>query len=257
MSFFGSFFGSDQKKDVTAAYNRATPLLNEGIERARTATTGAIDRVEPWAAGGRDANAMYANAIGLNGRPAQQGVVDNFMIDPFRQQNEDLANENLARQFNGRGPGLNSGAFALATARGNLERGSHDWNTWLDRIHGVSTEGLGAATTQAGLGGQLGAIEMEGGNARAANEINYGNAMAATRGIGINNLLGLGGTLVRAATPGYQGQTAAGNLWGGLTNVWNGAGNAVGNGWNAMANWGQPQQTPGAFAGRAPGGGFF
>lgn len=154
---------------------------------------------------------MYADAIGLNGRAPQQGVVDNFMADPFRAQNETLSNENLARQFNGRGMG-NSGAFALAGARGNLERGSTDWNKWLDRIAGVGGQGAQVAGQQAGLDAGLGDLEMGAANTRAGNEINYGNAMASSRNIGINNLLGVAGVVTRGMTPGWGGQTAFGNI---------------------------------------------
>lgn len=149
---------------------------------------------------------MYADAIGLNGQPAQDGVVRNFMADPFRAENERLSNEGLARQFGSRGA-FQSGAFAQAAARGNLERGSVDWNKWLDRINGVGGQGAQAAGTQAGIDVGGAEMEMTGANARAGNEINYGNAMASSRNIGINNLLGVAGVATRAMTPGWGGKT--------------------------------------------------
>jgi hypothetical protein len=149
---------------------------------------------------------MYADAIGLNGQPAQQTVVDNFMADPFREDNGRLADDAMLRTFTARGMG-DSGASRLAVARGNLERGSADWNKWLDRIMGRSSEGLQAAGAQSTLDAGLGAQEFGLGTTRAGNEITFGNAMAASRNIGINNLLGAAGTAVRAVTPGWGGAT--------------------------------------------------
>lgn len=210
MSFLGSFFGSDQRRDIRRAKTASDALLTEGLDAARSGYTSATDRLDPYATSGNAANAMYARAIGLEGRPAQEDVVANFMADPFRAENERLANENLVRQFGARGM-ANSGAFASAAARGNLERGSVDWNQWLDRISGVSTQGANIAGQQAGLDVGRGDLEWNAANTRAGNEINYGNAMASSRNIGINNILGAAGTVVRGFTPGWGGQTPFGN----------------------------------------------
>lgn len=149
---------------------------------------------------------MYGRYLGLEGQDAQQEAVGNFMADPFRAENERLANENLVRQFGSRGM-AGSGAFASAAARGNLERGSVDYNSYLDRLAGVSTQGANVAGQQAGLDVGRGDLEWNVANTRAGNEINYGNAMASSRNIATNNLLGLAGTAVKAFTPGWGGKT--------------------------------------------------
>lgn len=216
MSFLSSFFGTTQRNDVKRAKVAADAALDAGADAGRAAYTSATDRLDPYSQTGMAGNAMYADAIGLNGRPAQQGVVDNFMADPFRAENERLANENLARQFGSRGMG-GSGAFALAAARGNLERGSADWNNWLNRIQGVGTQGLQAAGAQSTLDAGLGNAEFGLGTTRAGNEINFGNAMAASRNVGINNIMGLAGTVMSGFTPGWGGNTAFGNMYNAMT----------------------------------------
>jgi hypothetical protein len=245
LSFLDSFFGTAQKRDIQAAHTNATAALDTGLANARTDYTGAIDRLNPYAETGSGANAMYANALGVNGRGPQQTAVDNFMADPFRAQNEQLANENLARQFNGRaGPGMGSGAFALAAARGNLERGTQDYQNYLTRLAGLGTQGAQVTGQQSGIQGQLGQTEYDAGNTRAGNEINYGNAMAASRGIGVNNLLGLAGTVIKGFTPGWGGPSAFGSMAGATPNAtstpFGNITNAATNGWNAMRNWATP-----------------
>lgn len=236
MSFLGSFFGSTQRNDIRRAKTAADAALDTGAAAGRDAYGTATSRLDPYAATGAAGNAMYADAIGLNGQPAQQGVVDNFMHDPFRDENGRLADDALVRSFTARGMG-DSGASRLAVARGNLERGSTDWNKWLDRINGVGTQGQAAATGQAQLDAGLGNMEFGLGTTRAGNEINYGNAMAGSRNIGINNIMGLASTAIGAFTPGWGGTSAAGGLW-----------NAMGGGGS------KPQAAPYNFATQGYGG---
>lgn len=222
MSFLGSFFGTTQRNDVKRAKKKADAALDAGADLGRAAFGSATDRLDPYAQTGMAGNAMYADALGLNGRPAQQGVVDNFMSHPFRDQNGRWADDAMLRTFAARGMG-DSGASRLAVSRANLERGSQDWNRWLDRIAGVGQQGLTASGTQAGLDAGLGQAEFGLGTTRAGNEINFGNAMAASRNTGVNNLLGLAGTVVSGFTPGWGGGTAFGNMFNAMSGRTTGA----------------------------------
>jgi hypothetical protein len=206
LSFIGSF-----TKDIKRAKGAADDALKTGLDTGTSQYEAAKDYYVPYTETGGKANAMLADALGLNGRPAYQDVVDNFMGDPFRQSNEDFANKQLANQYNARG-GLYSGNAMLAAARGSLERGSVDWNKWLDRLTGQQSGGFQASNAMAGLTQGQGDMAYGYGQTKAGNEINYGNAMAATRNIGINNLLGVAGTAVRGFTPGWGGATAFGNM---------------------------------------------
>ena len=119
---------------------------------------------------------------------------------------------------------LNSGNAYMAAARGSLERGSQDWNSYLDRLHGLGSEGAQIGQQAAGIrmnganalsgyaqqhgqnmgnsygqgaaydvqqGHALGGMDYQYGMDRAGNRINYGNAQASNRSTGINNILGL------------------------------------------------------------------
>lgn len=241
--FLGSFFGGDQRRDVRTANAQATSAINEGAEAARGRLSNAMSRFDPYAETGGAAHEMYADALGVNGRGPQSTVVGNFMADPFREHNETRANETLGRQFAGRGMG-NSGAFAQAAARGSLDRGSADYNQWLTRLGGLGSEGMAAAGGQASIDATGAQMEADLGNTRAGNAINFGNAMASSRNIGINNILGAAGTVIRAATPGFGGATALGNLTGMATSAGRGVSSAAGNGFNAMGNFMTPRRNP-------------
>lgn len=164
-------------------------------------------RFDPYAESGIKADEMLSNAIGLNGQPAYQGVVDNFMGDPFRAANEATATESLKRHFNSTA-GSRGGTALLASARASEERGSTDWNNWLDRLTGAKGSGLQVAGAQAGIDTGMGDNAFELGQQKASNSINYGNAMAGSRNIGINNLLGVAGTAIKALTPSPSGSIA-------------------------------------------------
>jgi hypothetical protein len=78
------------------------------------------------------------------------------------------------------------GAAALAGQRVLL----HNYGNWMDRYRDQGSQGFQAAGAQAGIQTQQGDNAYGYGATKAGNQINYGNAMASARGIGVNNLLG-------------------------------------------------------------------
>lgn len=184
--------GGAAQRDIQAAKGRADSALDTGYNTGRGDYERAGHRFDDYAATGGNAMRMYADATGVNGRGAYQGAVDNFAGDPFRQGNEDFAQRQLGRSFAPRGMRY-SGNAMLAAARGSMERGSTDWNNWLNRIQGQGEQGFRATGAQAGVDTGMGDMAMGYGQTKAGNEINYGNAMASNRGTLMNNLMGLAG----------------------------------------------------------------
>lgn len=90
-----------------------------------------------------------------------------------------------------------SGASRLAIARAGMERGSQDYGNYMNRLQGFGQQGYGAAGQSAGIasgaGNMLGQMRMGLGQNLAGNEISSGNAMAASRNTGWQNILGLVG----------------------------------------------------------------
>ncbi len=212
MSVIGSFMGTDQKHDITDAYNKSKIDLQQGFDTGRADYGTALHRFDDYAAKGGRANAMYARATGVEGPDAYRQIAGDFATgDPFRQSNEDYANEQLKRTFNARGAEYGGNAM-LAAARGILERGSTDWNNWLNRLQGQAGQGFSAAGAQAGINVGQGDMAMGYGQTQAGNDINFGNAMASNRGTLMNNLTGLVGVGIKGSTPGWGGATPFGTM---------------------------------------------
>lgn len=198
MSFWSDFTGKSAQKDLKRANAQASEHLAQGYTQQRSDYESALGDFTPYAQSGQQANAMYADAIGLNGVDARQQLVDQYAYaDPFRQFNEDTANKAIARRWNA-GGSYDSGAARLAAARANLERGSQDWNAMLDRWGGAAGQGMQAAGATAGIKTGMGDNAYNYRATQAGQAINQGNAMAASRSTLSNNLLGLAGTAVKA-----------------------------------------------------------
>jgi len=282
MGFFGSFMGTDQRKDAKRGYADSTSMLesgygaargnlSQGFNKAETAygqargdvtggygnalsalqrgTSQAVGALQPFAQSGQQANTLYGNALGLNGGAAQQTFMRNYQdSDPFRASNAEFATNALMQALNARGLS-GSGYAANAVASENLKRGSQDYENYLSRLAGLQGQGLGVAQNISGLyadqgakaaqygynqgsdlaniqgqraatgynyGGAQAGLDTDLAATKAGNRINLGNALAASRSIGPNNLLQLGGLALKAYNPGgFGGGGYTGSIAGG------------------------------------------
>jgi hypothetical protein len=87
-----------------------------------------------------------------------------------------------------------------------------DWNNWLDRVSGQQNLGFAATGAQAGMDQGQAGMHYGYGQSEADRETSFSNAMAGSRNQGWNNLIGLGGVLMKGFAPGYGGDTAFGNM---------------------------------------------
>lgn len=278
MSFFSAFTGSAQRKDAKRGYADSTRMLSDGMGkavgeidqgyagadknfgRARGALGDAYgkadgfygnapDYLEPYAQTGSRANALYSDALGLNGVDAQRSFGQNYAAsDPFRAQNAGMASEALMKVLNARGMS-GSGYAAEAVARQNLQQGSQDYQNYLAQLSGLQSQGqntaaqrtqfgqnmagqranlaTGYGNAMAGTYGDQAGMNVNRGNALA--DLYYGNAqqnanmrtglanaVAQSRSVGVNNMLGLastiGGAVMGGFTPGAGGLSAFGNI---------------------------------------------
>ena len=219
---------------ANSAYDTASGNINQGYGNALSALGQGVDKAagyyQPWYQTGAQANEVYGNALGLNGQAQQQQFVQGYKGNPFLQANTDFANKAIMQQMNARGLS-GSGTAAAAVAQESLRRGSDDYNNYLSQLAGVSGQGLQAAGQIGGLyaqqgkdtanmyaqqGSDLANISGQRANlgwqygqgqaglntdlaaTQAGNRINYGNALAQSRGILGNNLMGLLGAGINA-----------------------------------------------------------
>lgn len=190
MSFFGSLFGSDQRKDLRRANKEATQHITEGLEQGVAAYEQGRARLDPYSQTGGQANAMLAAALGLSGADAQREFLANYQADPT----QDLQQQAVARAMAARGL-TDSGASRLASARVWNE----GYQNHLNRMMNLGTQGMQAAGQQGQFDAGIGDMRFGTGQLRANQAVNFGNAMAESRNIGINNLLGIAGLGLKAS----------------------------------------------------------
>lgn len=191
MGLLGSFFGSDQRKDLRNAKGQADAALQQGYDGAYGDYTAAGDMYQPYAQSGQQANQFYSDALGLNGDDARSTAVNTMTSNPLFQGQLGQESNAMARILNAQGAS-GGGKAQLAGQRVFQQNAGQ----WLDRYNNLGQQGMQATNAMAQMRQARGDLSMNFAATKAGNEINHGNAMAANRSVGINNLMGLAGLAV-------------------------------------------------------------
>lgn len=202
---FFDFFGTKARKDLQAADAAASGYLSQGKADAVAAGDKyygeAQNYLSPFAQSGRDADAQIRNALGLNGADSQRGYYNNFQTDPGFQNEVQAGIRALDSSATARG-GLYSGAAMKALQGYGQQKMGDAYRNRLNSLMSYGQQGMQAAGQQAGAAQQYGSdrmnLEYGYGQQRAGNQLNLGNALAANRNTGMNNLLGLAGVATKA-----------------------------------------------------------
>lgn len=205
MSFFGSFFGSDQRSALKKGYADSTKMLQQGYDTGRSDIQGYGDKaqgyLDPYLQGGGKANALLGNYLGVNGVDAQREAMANFQQDPGYQAQFNSGINALDRSATARG-GLYSGAAMKGVNEFGQQFQRQAFNDRINALGGYAGQGQQAAGAAAGLasntGSQLGNMAFGFGQQQAANRINYANGMANAANIGPQNALNLAGSVAKA-----------------------------------------------------------
>jgi hypothetical protein len=203
--FFDSFTGAAQKKAINKSSKEAMGYLDTGATQARGELGQYYDQAQgflnPYLQGGGQANSLLASYLGAAGPEAQQQAFANFQNDPGYQQQFNAGVNALDRSATARG-GLYSGAAMKGLQEYGQQFQRQAFNDRVAQLQGFSGQGLQAASGAAGLasnqGNALSSLSFGLGQQKAANSINKGNALAQASGIGVNNLMNLGGLALKA-----------------------------------------------------------
>lgn len=221
MKFLDSFFGKSQRRDMSRANQKYNSFLTKGrgdaiaaLDRGKTESASYYQPYSQMGEQGRDDYDLYRKAIGLKGADGYGEAFETFESDPFREyrsQNAGNAIRDQFRRYNAQGMG-NSGANMLALGRIGAEYAQKDVDDFRSRLMGAGQYGTqlgyGADSAMAGITSADAArradLEASIASARGNQAIGYGNAMAESRNIGFNNLMGLvgAGTNALAASSG-------------------------------------------------------
>ena len=194
MGFFDSFTGKAQQREISRANASANKTLDQQYGVSQDFYNQARGSYDPYVQSGQQGQQFYNNALGLGGQQAMQDAYGTITSNPMFQNQLDQSSNAMMRYLNGRG-GAAGGTGQIAAQRvfqGNI-------GNWLDRYQGLGQQGLQATGAQAGLTAQQGDNAFGYGATKAGNAINYGNAMAQAKGIGVNNMLNLAGAIAKAA----------------------------------------------------------
>jgi hypothetical protein len=191
MGLIGSFFGSDQRKDLERAKAQSDQQLQQGYDQAYGDYTEAGNYFSPYASQGQQANTFYNDALGLNGDPARTTATNTLTSNPLFQGELGAQSNAVSRALNAQGA---SGGGKAQLAAQRVFQGTA--GNWLDRYANQGAQGLQATNAMASARMGRGDLSYGYGASKAGNAINFGNAMASNRNTGINNLMGLAGSVI-------------------------------------------------------------
>lgn len=200
MSFFSSFTGSAQRKDVRNANSQATAALDKGYADSQGYYGQAAGAYDPYVTAGGKANDTYNALLGLNGADARSSAQGMLTSDPLFQGGLSQDSNALLRNLNARGQG--GGGQAQLAGQRVLQQ---NYGNWLDRYRDAGSQGFQATNAQSGVRAAQGDNAYGYGATKAGQATNMGNALASSRTIGLNNLLGVAGTAIGGWNALYNG----------------------------------------------------
>lgn len=216
MGFFGNLMGGSSRKTMVAQNNAASAQMDQGIAQADPFYQQAIGRLDPFSMQGIEGFQRYADLLGLNGDAARASGQAVYNSDPMFSGLEQQNQQRLSRYFNAGGSPV-SGASMAAANQASL----NNYGSYLDRLSGLGSAGMGAAQQQGALDTARGDMRFGVAQQKAGNSISLGNALAQSRAQGMNNMMGLvgsiGGAMLGGFAPGAGGTSAFGNIIKGMS----------------------------------------
>jgi hypothetical protein len=175
-SLVGMGASSASARELSDANAKAAKLSGQMYQEGKSYLT-------PYTDSGTSANRLYGDAIGLNGKPAQESYYRDFQTDPGFQTSLDNALDTTTKRY--ALMGRTGGGMANALLKTGQLAMNDQYNQRLNRLSGVADSGRSTATTLANLGQgyaeQAGKYIVGGGQARA--EGIQGRAQASMAGL--------------------------------------------------------------------------
>lgn len=193
MGFFDSFTGKTARKDLQRGNAQANAALDQGYGQSQGYYDQAAGLYDPYVQQGSKANEFYYNALGLNGTDARDQAQGTITSDPLWSGKLAQDSNAALKYLNARGE-AGGGLAALAGERVLYQ----NYGNALDRYRDAGSQGLTATNALANVRTGQGDNAYGYGATKAGNAINYGNAMAQSRNIGVNNLFNALGTGLKA-----------------------------------------------------------
>ena len=191
-----SFTGAGARRELDAGIAAQNQGRDQALGAVRSSGATAQSYITPYRDTGGRGFQLYADTMGINGTGARDDAQKLYLSDDILQRQLDQAQKQRGWATNARNQ-WGTGVDALAAQRVSLE----NYNNWQNKLGGIGQQGQQAAGTAAN-------IEQNTGNAEAGIYQNNANALAGLYGqkaqannTFAQNLIGLGGTMVRAFNP--------------------------------------------------------
>lgn len=196
------------RNELNRGYGTALGDLTTGANRAMDQISqqygGAIDRFNPYAETGGQANQLVAALSGALGQEAQAEAYNNFQESPAAQFQREMGERAVMRNAS-QGGQIGSGALLTDLNQFGQGLANQEFGNYYNRLAGQQQMGMQAAGAQAGLqsqqGNQLANILQQLGQGQAGIRMNQGTALANL----VNNYSGM-----RAQAYGNTGQQLSG-----------------------------------------------
>lgn len=161
MSFLSSLTGSDigdatlkalgkNQGLIDTLQNNGNVINNEARDNSLGVLNGASSLYDPYRDEGTRALSTYSGALGLNGPEGTAQAQSQFQAGPGYQFAMDQGNKAALRGASAAGM-LNSGNTLTALTQFGQGLANQEYGSWLDRLNGVSSQGLQATDAKAGL----------------------------------------------------------------------------------------------------------
>jgi hypothetical protein len=235
MGFFDSLLGKTGKKvaketleynqgQAQTGYKNSTNYLAQGYDAAKA-------RMSPYSETGRQAGTAYTNLLGLNGAGAQSGATAAYKkSNPYLAATMDMQTKALDRRAAATGQ-FGSGLNALAKARVVDETANRDYQDYMTKLQGLMAQGYTAdqalAVLDSGYAANRVGVENAFRTANVGSQNQYAKDYTAADTAGVQNVIGLAGTLMNGA-----GMFMGG---GGAKPVFSQPGTAANGGWSTTA----------------------
>ncbi len=192
MGFLSSLTGSNIGKATTKAIGQNNSILQNfqtagnsiidtGEQKSANALNQAVSNYDPYLTAGSSATNMYSNALGLNGSSGNDAATSAFQTSPGYQFTLDQGTQAALRGASAAGM-LNSGNTLTALSQYGTGLANQEYGSWLDRLNGLSGQGLSAANGASGALGNVANLYQNTANDRLGLE-----SSVAQGQMGLNN----------------------------------------------------------------------
>lgn len=217
MGFLSKVLGLDAGEAAMDAANKNKAVIgqfqttgNNIINKGERLSSGALNRAvsgfDPYTKAGASATGMYSNALGLNGAGGNATATGAFQEGPGYQFAMDQGTNAALRGASAAGM-LNSGNTLTALTGFGQGLANQEYGGWLDRLSGLSGQGLQAAGGQANALGGLASLYQN----TAGDRLGLESSVAQGK-MGNNNAWATGKEANNGAASGLFGNLVSGGL---------------------------------------------